>query len=148
MTRTGCLFLTDRQDQGPIHGQCLDRRPTYRRSAPDTDALPAEVLAPDVATRMEQSHQLTAHGINSSLARCLAQGAGNASERQVVGDRRTASLDRNDVVDVEGRFLTLLRQPAILTPPTGSLHHKPSKLEWNRLIQGSEAATERLAPAA
>lgn len=147
MTPTGSLLLTDRQDQRPIHGQCLDCRPTYRRSAADTDAPPAEVLAPDIATRMEQSHHLAAHGIDGSLARSLAQGAGNARERQVVGDRRTASLDRNDVVDVKGRFLTLLRQPAILTPPTGSLHHKPSKLEGNRLIQGS-VATERLAPAA
>jgi hypothetical protein len=108
MTSPGDFLITDRQDQGPIHCQGVNGCSTACRAPLNSDSLPAKVLAPDIASRMEQSHLLSAPRISSGLTSGFAQGARDTGKRKSISGVLPACADRNDVVDVEGRLLAFL----------------------------------------
>ena len=110
-------FLSDES----IETQSIDGRPARRTDAHSTHAVPAEVQPPRVAARIEKSNVLARARINRTLPRALAQGTGNASQRQIGQERTAAGVKRNNMVDVESGFLSDLSQAAVLTTLAGAL---------------------------
>jgi|GEM_PF-7133135 len=72
MTTSSAFFLTDGDDQRPVHLQCLDRRAASCGSPEQARALPAEVIVPKVAPRMEEGDVLTTRWVDGGLTRGLA----------------------------------------------------------------------------
>jgi hypothetical protein len=69
---------------------------------------------------MEELRRGTGGRIDCDAPRSFPQGARDARERQVVESGYAPGDSRNDVIDVERRFLTGLREPAILASIAGS----------------------------
>lgn len=72
MTTSGAFLLTDGDDQRPVHLQCLDRRAASSGVPDQARALPAEVVVPQVAPRMEESDVLTTRRVDGGLTCGLA----------------------------------------------------------------------------
>lgn len=72
MTTSGAFFLTDGDDQRPVHLQRLDRRAAGCGAPEQARTLPAEVVVPQVVPRMEEGHVLTTCWVNGGLTRGLA----------------------------------------------------------------------------
>ena len=72
MTTSGSFFLTDGDDQRPVHLQCLDRRAASCGAPKQARALPAEVVVPQVASRMKEGDGLTTCWVDGGLTRGLA----------------------------------------------------------------------------
>ena len=68
-TTSGAFFLTNCDDQRPIHLQCLDRRAAGGSTPDQVHALPAEMLVPQVAPRMEEGDVLASRRIDGDLPR-------------------------------------------------------------------------------
>ena len=94
-------FLSDES----IETQSIDSCPAHRTDAHSTHAIPAEVQPPRIAARVEKSNVLARARINRALPRALAQGTGNASQRQIGQERSAAGVKRNNMVNVESGFL-------------------------------------------
>lgn len=93
------------------------------------------MVAPAVATRIEERLGSTALGVSCTLARSLPQGARDARKGEVWFLGRTTRGNWSDVVDVEHRFLSGLRQSAVFAPiacpvdddaPQRGYHRHPS----------------------
>lgn len=69
---------------------------------------------------MEELRRCTGGRIDREAPSTFPQGARDARERQILESGHASGDSRNDVIDVERRFLTGLREPAILTPVAGS----------------------------
>ncbi len=69
---------------------------------------------------MEELRRVTGSRIDHDNPNILPQGARDARERQVLERGHATGRSRSDVVDVERRLLTGLREPAILAPLAGS----------------------------
>lgn len=72
MTTSDAFFLTDGNDQGPVHLQSLDRRAAGCGEPEKTSALPLKVVVPQVAPRMEEGDVLTTCWVDEGLTRSLA----------------------------------------------------------------------------
>ncbi len=130
------FLLTDPDDQRPVQRQCLDRGAAGRSASKNQHPPPAEVLVPAVTARMEERNLLATGGIDGCLTSCLAQGAGNTSQGKIAGRIRSSGLHRHHVVDMKGRFLTLLGEATVLASVTGSPDKEPAQLGRNVWGQG------------
>jgi len=72
MAISGAFLPTDGDDQRPIHLQYLDRRVAGWGAPDHARALPAEVVVPEVASRMEEGDVLTTRRVDGGLTRGLA----------------------------------------------------------------------------
>lgn len=72
MTTSGAFLLANGDDQRPIHLQGLDRRAAGCGAPEQAQALPAEVVVPQIAPRMEEGYELTARRVDGGLTRGLA----------------------------------------------------------------------------
>jgi len=72
MTTSRAFFLSDGDDQRPVHLQCLDRRAASCGAREQARALPAEMVVPQVAPRMEEGDVLTIRWVDGGLTRGLA----------------------------------------------------------------------------
>lgn len=79
---------------------------------------------------------LTACWVNDGLARGLAERAGNTGKSEIVGGVGTARCHWHDVIDMEGCFLSQLRQTAELATITSTPHDQPADSSGNVLGQG------------
>jgi len=121
------LFLSDSLGERTVQAQGRYRRPTRRRDADNTCALPAEVCPPHIATRIEQRRVVPRLRIGCGSTRPLAERTRDTGERQVVESSRTVGSDGHDVIHMEGRLLPCLGKATIFAPPTRSLDHLPSQ---------------------
>jgi hypothetical protein len=71
----------------------------------------------DAFSRLEVHRRLTGP---------LPQGTRDTRQRQIGRDGYAAVRFRNDVVQMEGGFLTYLGEPAVFTPITRSAFHQTS----------------------
>lgn len=128
MSATERFFVADREDERTVQFERVDRGPSGRRAAHNAHTVEGEMVLPAVAARMEQRRLRAGLGIGRGLSRCLAQGAGDARQRQVFFAGWPARSNRNHMIDVEGCFLACLGQTAILatiTCPLGSRASEP-----------------------
>jgi hypothetical protein len=115
------FLLSDRQRQRTIHAQRGHGSAPNVCNPRQADAVPAEMNPPGIPTWMEQRHFFAAPWVDRGLTCSLAQRAGHTSEREVIQESCAARGCRNDVVEMKNRFLTFLRQAAILTTEPSSL---------------------------
>lgn len=127
MATSGAFLLTDGNHQGPVHLQGPDRRAAGGGAPKQEGALPAEVVVPQVAPRMEEGGLLTTLRVDGSLTGGLAKRARNTGEGEIVAGVGTASGHRHDVVDMKGRFLTQLRKAAVLASVAGTPDNEPAE---------------------
>jgi hypothetical protein len=124
MTPERRLLFPDSEDQRSVHLQSRDRSPSGGCQPNKGDTIPAEVLSPVVASGIEEGRVPAALRISRRLSGRLSERARHAREREVFNLCLAGCRDRHDMVDMEGRFLTFLRQPTVLAAPTCSLCHK------------------------
>src|SRR5437762_797725 len=92
------------------------------RGAADQDwPGPAEVTHPPVPPRVEEPRALASVGVDACEVRALVVVVGEAGEREVAGDRLAPVLFGDDVIDLEGKLVVVLRHPAILTAVVSAL---------------------------
>lgn len=130
------FLLTDGDDQGPVHLQCLDCRAAGCGLPEQPYAVPAEVVVPKVEPRMEEGDVLTARRVDGGLTRGFAERARNTGEGEIVAGVVASSFHRYDVVDMKGRFLPQLRQAAVLASIAGALNNEPPEPGRDVLSQG------------
>src|SRR5688572_20486409 len=84
-----------------IHAERRARGPATSRHAADLDApiVPAEVLAPDVLSRIEQGHQFACIGILRARLCAFKEITADAREPEVLLDRCAASDLWNDMLN-------------------------------------------------
>ena len=84
------------------------------------------MLPPFLQQGVEERNRLSRVGIvRHDLVR-LAKAAIRALEHQIVERRRATSAARADVVDVKGRAVAGLSEPAVLAPALVALEHRVS----------------------
>ena len=104
-----------------VHGQRDGRSATHRGESLDlARGVGPEMVAPHVEPRVEELRRGTGGRIDRDAPRTLPQGARDARERQVLESGHAPGGSRNDVIDAERRFLTGLRESAILAPNADS----------------------------
>lgn len=147
MTTSGAFLLTDGNNQRPVYLQGLDRRAAGCGTPEQEGALPAEVVVPQVAPRMEEGDLLTTLRVDGSLTGCLAKRARNTGEGEIVAGVGTASGHRHDVVDVKGCFLSQLRKTVVLASVAGTPDNEPAEPGGDALSQ-VPTPMRRVVPAA
>lgn len=100
--------MANGKDKRTVHLQCRNRSSSGRSQPDKENTIPLEVCLPVVATRMIKSYLAAALRVGSSLTRSLAKGTGNTGQRQIFRDCCPTGNDRDDVIYMEGRFLTHL----------------------------------------
>jgi hypothetical protein len=80
---------------------------------------------------MEELDSLPGFDVNRALARAFPQRTRRACEREIILLGFATAGFRNDMVDVKGRFLTGLRELAILASIVRSPNDEPSQCERN-----------------
>lgn len=107
------FFAPDCLGHSAIQTQCRNGSATGWAKTNDASPIPAKMQTPRVAPRVEQLDFIPVFGISRFQSCAFSKRAGNARQRQVVQRRRTARIQRNDVVNVEGRFLGGLGEAAV-----------------------------------
>jgi hypothetical protein len=97
---------------------CYGRAPDGR-SADEVGSLPPNMSVPRVASRVKESHDLIALGVDPRQICPLKRVTMVTCEGEVLGCRRPAMAFGDDMVDFEGDVLVLLGHPAILAARAG-----------------------------
>jgi hypothetical protein len=101
-----------------VHLRRLHSGPAHRYS-PDAGCIikQAKVISPCLQQGMKERNGLAALRIDGGCLASLSKATVRTLERQVVERGGTPMAARNDVVDVERRPVTELREVAVLAPP-------------------------------
>lgn len=118
------IAASDRHDSAcdsplVIHGEHTDRRSSCRRPADDPGAIGFEVIDPDIPAGMEKGDQGAVGRVDPCKIRPLVEVAPVARQREILGGVRPAVLLRDDVLDLEGEALRILKEETILAPSAG-----------------------------
>jgi hypothetical protein len=92
----------------------VNRRPADWCTTDQFGPVPREMLIPVVSSRMEQTCDLTGYGIDPGDVRALMDIIVVAREGEVFGGSRSMVFYGDDMVELEGQDIELLREPAIL----------------------------------
>ncbi len=114
----------------PIEVQCLDDSSTGRADADDDETIPSEVKPPRVASRIEQRNVLTGSRIDRGLPRAFAQRTRDARKSEIAQFGFSRSVQGDNVIDVEGRFLPSLIHAAVFASIPCALNDMRSKMRW------------------
>jgi hypothetical protein len=105
-----------------IHRQDADRRAPDRGQSDGNDAIVSQVFLPPVAARMEESHDLIRHRINSGQVRPFVEVAMMTRKREVRRIVGATVLPGDNVFDVKRHEREVrLSEPAILAALSCSL---------------------------
>jgi hypothetical protein len=118
------FFASDGKNQSPIHLQGIHCGSAYCSQPHQVNAIPMKMIFPIILARVIKSNILTTQRIGCGLAGRLTQRAGHTSQCQVFRESFATNRNRNDMVNMECGFLSLLRQPTILAMVRGSLNYK------------------------
>ena len=97
-----------------VHVENIHGRTTNGRSPHDACPTPAEMALPHVATRMEQTGQLSIQRISPGNIGPFLEIAMETREREILHPACATMLLGNDVVDLKGRAIVGARHPAVL----------------------------------
>jgi hypothetical protein len=131
---------SDRQDGGSIEIQGIHRGPASGSSANQSQTLPGEMVLPALLPRIEDPDRPACFGIYSQFASAFPQGAGDAGQCEVIGNRRTTRRHWNDMVNVEAGFLPILGKVAVLALVAGPTDGQPAERLGNSRIQAPRAS--------
>jgi hypothetical protein len=98
---------------------------------------------PNIASGMEQANDFAAIGINAGEVRTLEAVAIAARQGEVIDSGGSTVLARNNVINLERRWVTCRRQLAILTACSGPLPNLADEIcvqfsrLWSRTLQGA-----------
>jgi hypothetical protein len=87
-------------------------------SANEVGPLPPKMSVPLVTSRVKESHDLLALGVDAGKICSLKRVTMVTREGQVMGGCGAAVAFGDDVVDFKGNIIVLLGHPAILAPRT------------------------------
>jgi hypothetical protein len=73
MPSEGGFLVSNFTNERAVHRKSVDGRPSSRAQSDQDDIVPAEVIAPDVTTRVEERNELPRIGIRYVLARTLSE---------------------------------------------------------------------------
>ena len=114
----------------------IDRHPADRGLAAKEGAIPFEMLAPKMPTRIKERLQIALHGIVTRDVRPLVAVAGQAREGQVRRCGRSGVLSSADVIDLKGLNVQVLSHLAVLATPACAVPDTLTKRDRHRLRLG------------
>jgi hypothetical protein len=122
-----------------VHFQRLDGAASSRRSADNSDALQAEVVAPLFTSRIEDRSVGCGLWIDNRLAVGFSQRARNTCERKILQGGSPPGRAWNNVIDVKRGLLCELRNAAVFATVSGAFDDGPAKdvRERDGLTHGS-----------
>jgi hypothetical protein len=113
--KTAQFFMApDRLGNGSVHFQRFDCCPARGAESDHPDIMPAEMQPPEISSWIEKGDPLSCLGVGRFSTRPFSQRARDAGQRKIVGRSRPAGNHRQDVIDVKGGLLSVLRDAAIL----------------------------------
>lgn len=113
---------------GAIQFEGGSRGATGGAEAYDTKSLPAKMKTPGVASGVEQADFFSGFLVARGQTGSFAQRAGNAGEREIIEKSFTSCCNRQNVVNVEDRFLAGLRKAAVFATVLSPLNYLPSQM--------------------
>lgn len=117
------FLFADGLNQRPVQLQCRHCGAARGAESGEASPVPAKVKAPSILARIEKRSSLATLRIAGFLPCSFAQGTRDAGERKVCQGGSSPSLLGPNVIYVEGRFLTSLREAAVFTPVTRPVNH-------------------------
>lgn len=120
-----------------VHAEQFDGDATDGGDADYLVASPPKVMIPALQPRMEQTHGFGSPGIAPSDAGTFVKRTVNTGEREVIQVGFSAGDQRLNMVDVECRRLTQLRQSAVFAAMIGSFDDAPTKTGRHSHMSGS-----------
>jgi hypothetical protein len=129
LQRTGCprkysltdQCFTDLSEVRSIYGQHLNRCAADGSQSDLDSSLNLKVLAPDVRSRVKQTHDFAAHWIAASDIWPLVPIAVEAGQGQIINLSCTVMLSCNDMIDLKRKTVVRKRNQAVFAPLSGSL---------------------------
>ena len=103
----------------------LNRHSSHGGQSDQTRTAPAEMIDPEIASRMEERGDLPRLPVYARKIRAFAPITSRASYRQVADLRLAAMLLGDDVVDLERPRIERLRKSAVFATSLCSLSHAP-----------------------
>ena len=122
------FFVTDRLGHGAIQVQGRNGGAASRADADGANSIPAEMQSPRVASGIEQAGIFPGFRIMRRSFCSFAKRAGDASQREIIEGGCATSIDRRDVVNVEGGFLRSLGEAAVFAPILCAMNDLTPKL--------------------
>jgi hypothetical protein len=83
------------------------------------------VILPAVTARVEKRRELSSILVNTRYVRTFISVASRAGQAEIVEPRLAMVLLGDDVINLEGQGISLLREPAVFAEPLGSIPHAP-----------------------
>lgn len=109
--------------------QYLNRHASHRRQSQETRPTPSEMIAPAIASWVEQGGERSRPEVDSREIWALGSVASRRGQREVSALRLAMMLFGDDMVDLKRPWIERLRQTAILTESLRSVAHSPVKFE-------------------
>ena len=106
-----------------IYGEDIDCCSTDRRTPNKHRSVPLEMVFPIVLAGMKQPDNLTRLGIHPSNIRSFVVVTCETREREIPQFVTAVMFAGNDVIDLKGQHVMLLRHPAVLAERTCPLPH-------------------------
>jgi hypothetical protein len=110
------FFVTNRLGHGAVQVQCRNGGTPGWTDSDGTNAVPAKMQSPRVAAGIKQANFLASLRVTRRQSCAFAKRTGNTSQREIAESCLAASVDGNDVVNVEGCFLRGLGEAAVFAP--------------------------------
>ncbi len=129
---TQLFFVADCENVSAVELKRFSGRASDGGYSRDVDAIPAKMVTPKIASRIENSAVSSRGRIRHGQSRRLSQGACDTRQGEIVHFGRTTCGLRNDVINVEGCFLGQLRQPAVFAAVFGAADNRLAHKFWSR----------------
>lgn len=110
------FFVADGLGHGAIQVQCRQSGASGGAEANRANAVPTEMQAPRVVAGIKQANLLAGLRITRRQSCAFAQRAGDTSQSEIAESCLAASVNGNDVVNVESCFLRSLGEAAVFAP--------------------------------
>lgn len=126
------LLLADQFGTFAIHVQRGGGGAARRADADELNSVPAKVQAPGIFAGIEDGNILSRIRISHQSSRRFSKRTRNTREGEILKTGFAAGDYRNDVIDVERRFLCDLGKAAIFASVFRPLNHPAPQMRGNR----------------
>jgi hypothetical protein len=148
MAAASRLFGADRLGHSAVQLQGGNSGSARGSQAHDRETAPTKMLAPPLSARMEERDGASGLRVLPGSTRLFPKRTRDTSQGQVVGSGQASCGPRHNVVNVEGCFLPVLGQSAVLTPITRAEHDPTTQWIRDAAHRRFEETAARPAPSA